>query len=125
MTRRPYDSGRREGRWDRQVIAPEEERRIQSGIDSVMRAVIADRHYDPIHALDKRLDGSHIPMVKVTPVGAPVVKEPGVPEWKGLAEPWKSRHPQQDWLRLGSSVAQANVESAEAALAKLGEEKSD
>jgi hypothetical protein len=111
---RSWDEGRKEGRWDRQHLSDEEERRIQKGIDDTMRAVIADR-YNPTHALDG-------PSAKVTVVGAVVAKEPGVPQ---ASEPWKPMHPVQDWLRLGSTVASANVESAEAALAKLEEEPGD
>jgi hypothetical protein len=109
---RSWDAGRKEGRWDREVIPDEELRRINAGIDATMRDVIRDAKYNP-NALD-------MPMVKVVPQGAAPAKEPGVPEWKGLAEPWKSSHPTQDWLRLGSTVAQANLQSAEAA---LGEEE--
>jgi hypothetical protein len=88
---------------------------INKSIDITMRQVIRDAKYNP-NALDA-------PMTKVVPQGAAPAKEPGVPEWKGLAEPWKSSLPQQDWLRLGSTVADANLKSAEAALAKLGEEE--
>jgi hypothetical protein len=116
---RSWDEGRREGRWDKQHLSKEEERRIQSGIDATMKAIIRDRHYDPIHALDGG-------MVNVTPVGAPAVTTPGVPLSPGVpqaSEPWIPMHPVQDWLRLGSTVPDANLKSAEAALAKLGEEK--
>ena len=95
---------------------------INKGIDQTMREVIAAPKYNP-YELDKRPDGSHRPPEVVTPVGAPVVKEPGVPEWKGLAEPWKPAHPVQDWIRLGSTVADANLKSAEAQLRELGEEE--
>jgi hypothetical protein len=85
---------------------------IQKGIDATMREVIADAKYNP-HALDG-------PMVKVTPVGAPVVKDlPGGPT---ASEPWRPMHRTQDWLRLGTTVADANVQSAEAQLAELEEE---
>jgi hypothetical protein len=87
---------------------------IQKGIDATMREVIADAKYNP-----SALDG---PISKVVPAGAAPAKEPGV--WKGLSEPWKPMHPSHDWLRLGSTVADANLKSAEAQLAKLeGEEE--
>ena len=116
MARRDWDAGRKVGRWDREVIAPEEERRIQKGVDDTMRAVIDDqlkgRAYDPW-----RGGGTE----KVTPVGAPVVKDlPGGPT---ASEPWKPAHPVQDWIRLGSTVASANIESAEKALREAGEEE--
>ena len=90
---------------------------INRGIDATMREVIAGAKYNP-NALDA-------PMVKVTPVGAPVVKDlPGGPSGPHASE-WKPMHPTQDWMRLGSTVAQANVESAEAALREAeGEENS-
>jgi hypothetical protein len=113
--RRAWDQGRKTGRWDREVIPDEEEKRIQKSIDSTMRDVIRDR-YNPTHALDG-------PMVNVTVVGAPVVKD--LPSGPTVSEPWRPMHPTQDWLRLGSTVASANVESAEAALAKLEEEPGD
>jgi hypothetical protein len=93
---------------------------INRGIDLTMRQVIADRKYDP-YELDKRPDGSHRPPEVVTPVGAPVVKD--LPSGPTASEPWKPLHPTQDWLRLGSTVAEANLQSAEAALAKLEEEE--
>jgi hypothetical protein len=120
---RAWDEGRRTGRWDKQHLSDEEERRIQTGIDECMRSVIADRHYDPVHALDKRLDGSHIPMATVTPVGAPVVKD--LPSGPTVSEPWRPMHPVQDWLRLGSTVADANLKSAEAQLRQLGGEEKE
>jgi hypothetical protein len=111
---RSWDEGRKEGRWDRQHLSDEEERRIQSGIDSTMRDVIRDR-YNPTHALDG-------PSAKVTVVGAVVAKEPGVPQ---ASEPWRPMHPVQDWLRLGSTVADANLKSAEAQLRQLGGEEKE
>jgi hypothetical protein len=111
---RSWDEGRKEGRWDRQHLSDEEERRIQKGIDDTMRAVIADR-YNPTHALDG-------PSAKVTVVGAVVAKEPGVPQ---ASEPWRPMHPVQDWLRLGSTVADANLKSAEAQLRQLGGEEKE
>jgi hypothetical protein len=67
---RSWDEGRREGRWDRQHLSDEEEKRIQKSVDDTMRAVIDDqlkgRAYDPW-----RGGGTE----KVTPVGAPVVKD--------------------------------------------------
>jgi hypothetical protein len=75
---------------------------INKGIDATMRDVIRDR-YNP-NALDA-------PMVTVTPQGAAPAKVPGEP-----SEPWKPMHPVQDWIRLGSTVQAANVESAEKAL---------
>jgi hypothetical protein len=104
-------------------LSPAEKARLEEinrGIDATMREVIADRKYDP-YELDKRPDGSHRPPELVTPVGAPVVKDlPGGPT---VSEPWKPMHPVHDWLRLGSTVASANVESAEAQLRELGEEE--
>lgn len=82
---------------------------IQRGIDATMREVIAGAKYNP-NALD-------MPMTKVTPVGAPIVKD--LPSGPQASEPWKPMHPTQDWMRLGSTVRAANVEAAEAALAKL------
>jgi hypothetical protein len=119
---RSWDEGRREGRWDKQHLSDEEEKRIQKGIDDCMRSVIADRHYDPVHALDATTREAHDAR-KVIPGGAGVAKVPGVPEWKGLAEPWKNSNPTHDFLRLGTTVAQANVESAESALMGLPEEE--
>jgi hypothetical protein len=111
-----WDEGRKEGRWDRQHLSNEEEKRIQSGIDDTMKSVIDDqlkgRAYDPW-----RGGGTE----KVTPVGAPVVKD--LPSGPTASEPSKPLHPTQDWLRLGSTVAEANLQSAEAALAKLEEEE--
>ena len=78
-----------------------------------MREVIADRKYNP-YELDKRPE-------KVTPVGAPVVKD--LPSGPTVSEPWKPMHPTHDWLRLGSTVADANLKSAEAQLRELGEEE--
>jgi hypothetical protein len=92
---------------------------INRGIDQTMREVIADRKYDP-YELDKRPDGSHRPPELVTPVGAPVVKD--LPSGPTVSEPWRPMHKTQDWLRLGSTVASANVESAEKALREAGEE---
>ena len=87
---------------------------IQAGIDATMRDVIRDAKYNP-NALDA-------PMVTVTPAGAAPAKVPGVPQ---ASEPWRPAHPTQDWLRLGSTVASANVEAAEAALREAeGEENS-
>jgi hypothetical protein len=83
---------------------------IQAGIDATMREVIAGAKYNP-NALDA-------PMVKVTPVGAPVVKDlPG--SGPTVSEPYKPLHPPRDWIRLGSRPEEANIEAAEAALAKL------
>jgi hypothetical protein len=107
--RRDWDAGRKEGRWDKQVIPDEELRRINQQIDSCMRDAIRDR-YNP-NALDA-------PMVKVTPQGAAPAKVPGEP-----SEPWRPMHPVQDWIRLGSTVQAANVESAEKALREAGEEE--
>ena len=85
-----------------------------------MREVIAAPKYNP-YELDKRPDGSHRPPEVVTPVGAPVVKDlPGGPT---VSEPYKPMHATHDWLRLGSTVADANLKSAEAALAKLEAEE--
>jgi hypothetical protein len=112
---RSWDAGRKEGRWDKQHLSDEELRRINAGIDATMRDVIRDAKYNP-NALD-------MPMVKVVPQGAAPAKEPGVPEWKGLAEPYKPMHPVHDWLRLGSTVAEANLKSAEDALANLEAEE--
>jgi hypothetical protein len=114
--RRDWDAGRKEGRWDHQHLSSEEEKRRLAGIDDCMRSVIADqlkgRAYDPW-----RGGGTE----KVTPVGAPVVKDlPGGPT---VSEPWKPAHPVQDWIRLGSTVADANLKSAEAQLRELGEEE--
>jgi hypothetical protein len=71
---------------------------INKGIDFTMAQVIRDSHYDPRHALDKP--------EKVTPVGAVPAREPGVPQ---ASEPWRPMHPSHDWLRLGSTVAQARA----------------
>jgi hypothetical protein len=87
---------------------------VQRQIDFTMRQVIAGAKYNP-NALDA-------PMVKVVPQGAVPVTVPGEPEWKGLDKPWRNSNPTQDWLRLGTSVAQANIESAEKALREAGEE---
>jgi hypothetical protein len=112
---RSWDEGRREGRWDRQHLSDEEEKRIQKSVDDTMRAVIDDqlkgRAYDPW-----RGGGTE----KVTPVGAPVVRD--LPSGPTVSEPWRPMHKTQDWLRLGSTVASANVESAEKALREAGEE---
>jgi hypothetical protein len=104
-----WDEGRVRGRWDHDVIAPEEEKRIQSGIDDTMKSVIADqlkgRAYDPWRGSEGG--------ATVKPVGAPVVKDlPGGPT---VSEPfeWKPMHPVHDFIRLGSTVPQANIESAE------------
>jgi hypothetical protein len=88
---RAWDAGRKVGRWDREPMAPEEERRIQAGIDATMRDVIRDAKYNP-----NALDG---PISKVVPAGAPVVRDlpepllPGAPTPGPL--PW-------DWIRLGA-----------------------
>ena len=121
MARRDWDAGRKEGRWDRQHLSDEEERQRQKSISDTMKDVVADqlggRNYDPWRG---SAGGE-----TVKPVGAPIVKDLGVPGAGAAAqaEPWKPMHPTQDWLRLGSSVAQANVESAEAQLRELGEEE--
>jgi hypothetical protein len=100
---------------------------IQPGIDATMREVIRDAKYNP-NALDA-------PINKVVPQGAVPVHTPGE-RWVGpqpLASP-----PGQDIiekmvdaalphgpaspLRHGMTVAQANLESAEAALRKLDPE---
>jgi hypothetical protein len=112
-----WDADRKVGRWDREVISDEELRRINAGIDQTMKSVIADRHYDPIHALDATTREAHDAR-KVTPAGAAPAKVPGEP-----SEPWKPMHPVQDWIRLGSTVQAANVESAEKALREAGEEE--
>jgi hypothetical protein len=109
-----WDAGRKEGRWDQQHLSNEEERQIQKSISDTMKSVVADqlagRNYD---AWRDSAGGA-----RVTSVGAPVVKDVGVPAPEA-GEPWKPMHPVHDWLRLGSAVASANVESAEKALAKL------
>lgn len=114
--RRDWDAGRKEGRWDRQHLSDEEEKRIQSGIDDVMKSVIDDqlkgRAYDPWRGSEGG--------ATVKPVGAPVVKD--LPSGPTVSEPWRPMHKTQDWLRLGSTVASANVESAEKALREAGEE---
>jgi hypothetical protein len=121
---RSWDEGRKEGRWDRQHLSDEEERQIQKSISDTMKSVVADqlggRAYDPW-----RGSGGG---ATATPGGAGKAVTPGV--WDGdrspeAGEPWKPMHPTQDWLRLGSTVASANLERAEAALAKLekGEEE--
>lgn len=116
MARRDWDAGRKEGRWDRQHLSDEEERQRQKSISDTMKDVVADqlggRNYDPWRG---SAGGA-----TVKPVGAPTVKDVGVPG-AAQAEPWKPMHPVHDWLRLGSTVAQANLESAESQLAKLDE----
>jgi hypothetical protein len=114
---RSWDDGRREGRWDRQHLSDEEEKRIQKSVDDTMRAVIDDqlkgRAYDPWRGSEGG--------ATVKPVGAPMVKDlPGGPT---VSEPWKPAHPVQNWIRLGSTVADANLKSAEAQLRELGEEE--
>jgi F420-dependent methylenetetrahydromethanopterin dehydrogenase len=64
---------------------------INKSIDITMAQVIRDAKYNP-NALDA-------PMTKVTPVGAPVVKEPGVPLLPGVAA---SRPILWDHIRLGA-----------------------
>jgi hypothetical protein len=89
--RRDWNDGRRAGRWDREPIAPEEERRIQASIDATMRDVIRDAKYNP-----NALDG---PISKVVPAGAPVVKDlPEAPLLPGVPAP----EPPWDWIRLGA-----------------------
>jgi hypothetical protein len=86
---------------------------VQRSISDCMKDVVADqlkgRAYDPWR------NSSGGP--KAHPAGAAPAKVPGEP-----SEPWRPMHPVQDWLRLGSTVADANLKSAEAALAKLEEE---
>jgi hypothetical protein len=112
-----WDDGRKSGRWDRQHLSDEEERRIQTQIDQTMRDVVADqlkgRAYDPWRGSEGG--------ARVTPVGAPVVKD--LPSGPTATEPYKPLHPARDWIRLGSRPEEANVEAAEAALAKLEAEE--
>jgi hypothetical protein len=115
---RAWDAGRKEGRWDQQHLSNEEERQIQKSISDTMKSVVADqlagRAYDPWR---DSAGGA-----RATPVGAPVVKDVGVPAPEA-GEPWKPMHRAHDWIRLGSTVAEANLQSAEAALAKLEAEE--
>jgi hypothetical protein len=89
-------------------------REVQRGIERAMVDVVRQAAYDP-HAFDTS------PQRKVTVVGAPVVKDLGA--GPVVSEPWRPAHPTHDWLRLGSTVASANIASAEAQLAKLEKEE--
>jgi hypothetical protein len=104
-----WDAGRKVGRWDPEPMSSEDERRIQKGIDDTMRAVIADRKYDP-YALDTRPE-------KVVPVGAvklaedplPVPLLPGAPTPGNV--PW-------DWIRLGAKPKWMEEEEEKARAAR-------
>jgi hypothetical protein len=93
--RRDWDAGRKEGRWDHQHLSDEERRRIDAGISDTMKSVVADqlggRAYDPWRG---SAGGA-----RVTPVGAPVVKDlPEAPQ----GEPWKPKGERIDWIRDGA-----------------------
>jgi hypothetical protein len=87
---------------------------INRGIDASMAETIRDAKYNP-NALD-------MPIIPVTPVGAVPANVPGEP-WKPLAEPWRNSNPTHDFIRLGTTVASANIEAAEKALREAGEEE--
>lgn len=89
---RAWDDGRKAGRWDREPIPAEEEKRIQKGIDQTMRDVIRDR-YNPNSLAPLTLAERVIPQGAAPHKDLPEPLLPGAPTPGPV--PW-------DWIRLGA-----------------------